>query len=295
MNIGLNLSFAVKRWLDPAKLASICSEELHCKHVQFTWDLIDPWWPKGMREPIVREYRESFSREGVFIDASFGGLASYSYAHLLAPAKAQRDIAQLFFQNAIDLTLELGTKTIGTPVGGMDYSDARDQERRQERYKDLIERLLALAEYGKKAGLEEIQIETTPLMTEFPHSPAASVKLMEDLKASAIPCKLLIDWGHALFQPLLKEEADIFLWFKECGPFIGAIHLQQTDGILDRHWDFTREGIVTTAFIKSATESLGLSHIRQYVEVMTAFEEEDDAVLDRMKKTMEILHKDLEG
>ena len=45
MNLGLNLSFAVKRWLDPVRLADMIKNDFNVEHVQFTWDLIDPWWP----------------------------------------------------------------------------------------------------------------------------------------------------------------------------------------------------------------------------------------------------------
>lgn len=196
--------------------------------------------------------------------ATFGGLASYSYAHLLAPTKVQRDIAFTFFKRAIDMTVDMGAKIMGTPVGGMDYHDARDPQRREELYQDMLEYLRKLAEYGKTKGLEEIHIEATPLITEFPHSPEVSVQMMKDLEGTDIPIKLLVDWGHALYKPLLKEEADIELWFKQCAPYIGSIHLQQTDGHWDRHWDFTHEGgIITPELIKKATTEAGLDDITQ--------------------------------
>ncbi|TCS81233.1 sugar phosphate isomerase/epimerase family protein [Muricomes intestini] len=293
MKLGLNLSFAVKRWLKPEKLASICKNEFGVEHVQFTWDLIDPWWPKEQRDVMVKQYRDAFEAAGVQIDATFGGIASYSYAHLLAPSKTQRDVAFIFFKRAIDLTMEMGAKIMGTPVGGMSYDDAKNPVRRRELYNEMLDYLKKLAEYGKTKGLDEIHIEATPLITEFPHSPDVSVKMMEDLKGTDIPVKLLIDWGHALYKPLLKEEADIDLWFRKCAPYIGSIHLQQTDGQWDRHWDFTKEGIVTPELIKSATERAGLEQVPQYLEVVTIFEEDDDTVYEGMKKTMDYLHKEL--
>ena len=132
------------------------------------------------------------------------------------------------------------------------------------------------------------------MITEFPHSPEVSVQMMKDLEGTDIPIKLLVDWGHALYKPLLKEEADIELWFKQCAPYIGSIHLQQTDGHWDRHWDFTHEGgIITPELIKKATTEAGLDDITQYLEVVTIFEDDDDAVYEGMKKTMDYLHKEL--
>ena len=294
MKLGLNLSFAVKRWLDPVQLARMIKQDFGTDHVQFTWDLIDPWWPEGYRDVMVDQYKKAFADEGVEIDGTFGGLASYSYAHLLAPAREQREAALVFFKRAIDLTVRMGCPVMGTPVGGMTYDDARDPKKREELYQDMLESLRKLAAYGKEKGLKEIHIEATPLITEFPHSPEVSVKMMQDLEGSKIPIKLLVDWGHALFKPLLKEEADIELWFNKCAPYIGSIHLQQTDGLWDRHWDFTHEGgIVTPELIRRATENAHLDDIPQYLEVVTIFEDDDDHVYEGMKKTMDYLHREL--
>lgn len=294
MILGLNLSFATKRWIEPKELASICKKEFGIQHIQFTWDLIDPWWPEAERDILIKEYREAFEEEGLTIDATFGGLAAYTYAQLLAPTKTQREISFTFFKRAIDLTIAMGASVMGTPVGGMSYLDAKDEKRRAELYDIMLDYLRKLAEYGKEKGLMEIHIEATPLITEFPHSPSVAVKMMKDLEGTAIPIKLLIDWGHALYYPLLKDEADMGLWLKECAPYIGSIHLQQTDGLLDRHWDFTKKGIVTPRLIKEATKEACLDHIVQYLEVVTIFEASDDEVYDGMKKTMEYLHKELD-
>lgn len=294
MKLGLNLSFAVKRWMKPEQLAAMCKNDFGVDCVQFTWDLIDPWWPEELRDKLVDDYKQAFAKEGVSIDATFGGLASYSFAHFLAPSKEQREAAYIFFKRAIDMTVRMGVTVLGSPVGGMNYDDARDPKCREELYQEMLEYLRKLAAYGKTKGLSEIHIEATPLITEFPHSPEVCVKMMKDLEGTDIPIKLLIDWGHALYKPLLKEEADIELWFNTCASYIGSIHLQQTDGQWDRHWDFTQEGIVTPELIKRATENAGLSDIPQYLEVVTIFEDDDDHVYEGMKKTMDYLHKELD-
>jgi len=293
MILGLNLSFATKRWLEPSQLAAMCRHDFNIEHIQFTWDLIDPWWPEAQRDILVQEYRRAFEAEGLAIDATFGGLASYTYAQLLAPSEAQREISFTFFKRAIDLTAAMGSDVMGTPVGGMSYNDSNDAKRRAEQYSIMLDYLRRIAEYGKEKGIKEIHVEATPLITEFPHSPGVCNQMMKDLEGSAIPFKLLIDWGHALYQPLLQKEADMGLWLKECAPYVGSIHLQQTDGLLDRHWDFTKKGIVTPQLIKKATEEAGLADIVQFLEVVPAFESTDDEVYKNMKDTMDYLHAEL--
>jgi sugar phosphate isomerase/epimerase len=292
MKLGLNLSFAVKRWMRPEVLAKMCREDFGVKHVQFTWDLIDPWWPAEKRNRLAKAYAQAFEREGIEITATFAGLAAYSYPQLLAPLPEMREISEEFFMRAIDMTAAMGVKVMGTPLGGMDYADARDEAARAGCYVSMLESVKKLAAYGKKKKLRRLEIEATPLIPEFPHSPEACLKLMEDLAGTEIPVMLLIDWGHALFKPLLKKQANIAEWFSKCKDHIGSIHLQQTDGQWDRHWDFTHEGgILTPEIIAAETKKAGLEDIVQYLEVVTIFEDTDEHVLAGMKKTMKLLHK----
>lgn len=291
MRLALNLSFAIKRWMKPMELASLIADEFRIDEVQFSWDVIDPWWPEAQRRALAEQFRSAFAKKGIRITSTFGGNASYAFAHLLAPMAEQREAAMVFLKRAADLTRELGCDVMGTPPGALDYEDARDPERWEERYQDMVKALFSLAVYGKEKGLKEIHLEAVPVFAEIPYDPETSIRLMHDLEGSAIPYRLLIDWGHALYAPLLKEKADIKLWFNKCAPYIGSIHLQQTDGEWDRHWDFTKEGIVTPQLMREATREAGLDHIPQYLEVVPAYEDDDDALLERMKKTMEYLHR----
>lgn len=103
MKLGLNLSFAVKRWIEPERLAKLIKDDFGVEHIQFTWDLIDPWWPEKQRKIMAQEYKTAFENAGITVDATFGGLASYTYAHLLAPSKRQREIAFSFLKEQLIL------------------------------------------------------------------------------------------------------------------------------------------------------------------------------------------------
>ncbi|MCD6058452.1 MAG: iolH [Thermomicrobiales bacterium] len=49
MEFGINLSFALKRWPEPERWAGIAREDLRLDLVQFSFDLLDPWWPAAER------------------------------------------------------------------------------------------------------------------------------------------------------------------------------------------------------------------------------------------------------
>lgn len=293
MKLALNTSFAVKRWMKPEQQAAMIRDDFGIDVIQFSWDFIDPWWPENLRRKMAEKFRKAYEDKGVKIASTFGGNAAYAFAGMLAPEIEQREAGFEFWKRAIDLTIELGCDVMGQPAGSLNYDDARNPERREELYQELLGRFRELAAYGREKGLKEIQVEAVPLFTEIPYDPEGSIRLMKDLEGTDIPIRLLLDWGHALFKPLLKEKADIKLWFNTCAPYVGGIHLQQTDGEWDRHWDFTKEGIVTPQLMKEATAEAGLDDIYQYLEVVTIYEDDDDAVYDRMKRTMDYLHRNL--
>ncbi len=294
MKIGLNLSFAVKRWLEPEYLAAMVRKDLQTEYVQFTWDLIDPWWPEKERDAIARSWSEAFEKEGLTLTGTFGGIAAYTYPQLMAPTAEQRKIAVNFLKRAIDMTAAMGATSLGTPLGGMTHADAYDQKRRAAIYGIVLDQLRELASHAKKMGLEKLVIEPTPLATEFPSDPGSSLKLMKDLEGTTdVPVRLLVDWGHALFKPLLKEQADMGIWLDTCLPYIDCFHLQQTDGLLDRHWGFTQQGELSMELISEIAERYCLGDLVQFVEVIYPFEATDEYVYEDIRETMRLLHNSL--
>ncbi len=290
MILGVNLSFAVKRWQEPKELASVCSE-LKVNHFQLNFDFIDPWWPEDTRNKICHDYRDAFEEKGLCFDSVFGGMADYTFPQFLGYSKTIRDISSTFRKRSIDATVELGGTAYGLALGGMTHKDAYDPEKRELIYQETIERLIDLAAYGKRKGLQDIEVEATPLFTEFPNDPDSSLRMMKDLNGKTdIPVLLFVDWGHALFKPLLKDKADLKIWLTTLKPYLGNMHLQQTDGMLDRHWDFRHtEGIVTREMIQDVLSSTGTEDKILYLEFSPAFETTDDDVLEGMKYSIEYL------
>ncbi|WP_311491887.1 TIM barrel protein [uncultured Anaerococcus sp.] len=296
MKLGLNLSFAIKRWVEPEILASVIKDELNTSDVQFTWDQVDPWWPDSQRNEFAREYKEAFKTKNIKIHGYFAGSSAYCYPQLLAPLKIQRKIAVEYFKRAIDTAIELGTDIIGSPLGSLSNRDAYDKERRAYIYEETLNNLTEISRYAKEKGIREIHVECTPLETEFPSTPDEANNFIEDInRVSYIPIKLLIDWGHAVFKPLYGEYADMIEWLDKCKNNIGAVHIQQTDGNWDRHWDFTKDGIVTKDKIDKSNAIKELENLYQFLEVVPIYEDKDENVLAGMKKTMEYLNDVFEG
>lgn len=290
MKLGVNLSFAVKRWLGGAQLAAIVKEELGIDRVQFTWDLVDPWWPEALRDPIARDYAKAFKAAGIEIESSFGGLASYTYNHFLAPTDELRQLGKQHLRRAIDMTSEMQVPVVGMPLGSYSADDAVNPMRREEIYKQALEAIVDISIYAKQRGMKAIMIEPVPLATEFPSSAEDSLQLMKGLEGeSEIPVRLCVDWGHALFQPLFGDQANMDHWMGVCGDYIACFHIQQTDGLLDRHWSFTRKGLVTPNLLSHFETKYQQSETTFFMEIMYPFEEPDGSVLSDMKQAVALL------
>ncbi|MGP1397132.1 MAG: sugar phosphate isomerase/epimerase family protein [Inquilinaceae bacterium] len=289
MRLGTNLSFAVKRWVEPESWARVVRHDLGLDLAQFSFDIVDPWWPEALRAPIAARIRKACAKEGVTLHSAFVGLAHYSYNQLLSPMEEGRQAALHWYRNAIDFAGEMEVTAVGGPAGAVSADRAGDPQAMETAYRRLLDDLADLADHAKKRGLSALLIEPTPLTREFPWTVEGAVRMQGDLAGrTAIPIQWCFDWGHALYQPLYgAKDARTKPWLEACGDHIGQIQLQQTDGQLDRHWGFTHDdGIVDPAGAARELRDAGLDHLPVFFEVFYPFEWTDGQVLDDMKRTV---------
>ncbi len=281
MNLGINLSFAVKRWPEPEVWARMVRETLGLSLVQFTYDLLDPWWPDSVRRKMTAQVRRATNDYGVVIESAFSGLANYCFAGLLHYDENGRSASREWWTRAFDVAAEMGTKICGGPLGGMSVTDAADPKRRQQRYQELLETVVELSGVAAQSGLEQLQIECTPLAREVPYTVEQARQFLLDLDGQCeVPVKLLIDVGHALYQPLYGAKAGISEWLSGLGESIGAFHLQNTDFQSDSHWGWPdKRGLFDVAGFANEVHQAGLATIPTFLEIFYPFELADEAVL----------------
>jgi D-erythrulose 1-phosphate 3-epimerase len=274
---GVNLSFAVKRWPEPEVWAALVRQELGVELVQFSFDLLDPWWPEALSRPLAKRVRAAVAAEGLSLHSAFVGLAAYTYNGLLHPDAEGRRAAELWFERASDLAAEMGAPALGGPVGGVSVAQGAQTPTDTRHYDEFIRVFGKLTSYAKRAGLEAWLIEPTPLKRELPWTVAGAQQLLRDLEGvAALPVQYVLDVGHALYRPLYGPEASLEPWL-ELGGHIGLVHAQQTDGESDSHWGFTRPGRVDVAGLAAQLERAGV-RVPVILEVFYPFEQDDEAV-----------------
>lgn len=290
MNFGVNLSFAVKRWVEPSVWAKLVRETLGLTLVQFTYDLLDPWWPDALRKPMTADVRKAAADYGIEIESAFSGLANYCFDGLLHPDANGRRASLEWWKRAFGVAVEVGAKVSGGPLGGMSVADASDPKRRAERYRGLLDAVEELSHAAAAAGLERLQVECTPLAREYPYTVEQARQFIQDLEGrTKIPVKLLIDNGHALYQPLYGPQANMPEWLNGLGRSIGAFHLQNTDFQSDSHWGWPdKRGLFDVAGFAREVHTAGLDDVPAFLEIIYPFELADEAVLASI--TSSVMH-----
>jgi len=289
MNFGINLSFAIKRWPEPPVWAKLVRETLGLDQVQFTYDLLDPWWPDAVRHSMAADVRNAAKDWGIQIESAFSGLANYCFDGLLHPDANGRRASLEWWKRAFDVATEVGAKVSGGPLGGMSVADASDPKRRDERYRSLLDAVAELSQAAAAAGLKRLQVECTPLAREIPYTVEQGRKFMKDLEGHcAVPVKLLVDIGHALYQPLYGPKANMPEWLNGLGSSIGAFHLQNTDFQIDSHWGWPdKRGLFDVAGFAREVREAGLEDIPAFLEIIYPFELADEAVLTNITSSVE--------
>lgn len=290
--LGMNLSFCVKRWVTPDLWAPILRDELGIDLAQLSFDLVDPMWPDDVLADLAGALREVPSRYGVEIHSAFAGLAHYSFNQLLHPEPRVRDYAEAWLGRACRFAAAAGIRRVGGPLGAIAarIDGVEEDALPEEDFSDLVARMKRIAEAAAQAGLVELLVEPTPLRREWPWSVAQARRMADAVAGSAVPWRYCVDWGHATFAPLYgREQARMENWLEGLGRHIGAIHIQQTDGALDRHWDFTETGIVEPRAAAELVRRAGLAERPVFLEVFYPFERDDRSVLDAMRRTAAVL------
>jgi len=289
---GINLSFCVKRWVTPDAWTRVVRERLGLDLVQFSFDLVDPMWPDAVLDRCAAAIRRETEATGITVHSAFIGLAHYTFSQLLHPDPDVRDYAEEWLGRAYRFAALAGIPRVGGPLGAIpawiDGSEAEAIDAAD--YADLLARMHRLGERAASEGLAELYVEPTPMRREWPWTIEQARRMMEDVADSVVPWRLCPDWGHGTFEPLYgTDHGAMEPWFRELAPFITGVHIQQTDFVLDRHWDFTIPGKVDPVDAANLLRRTGIAPAPVFLEVFYPFEHDSGQVLQALETTSALL------
>ena len=288
LELGINTCFAVKRWPLPTDWAPIVKERLGLRLVEHSLDLVDIAGGSIAEESAAvasaaREY-------GLSVRSTFTGLAAYSSNMLLSPDPATRAHARAWFGRAIEFSESVGAVATGGHVGAFSVHDWHNPMRRGERWEGLRSDLHELAAEARAHGQEALLVENLASARE-PSTIAMILDLLTDGDAARVPIRLALDVGHMCVPGTSGVDRDPYAWLRLLGRVAFEVQLQQSDAEGDHHWPFTLEAnargrIVADRVIDALGES-GIEELPLVLEVIPAFEQHDDAVLDDLKSSVD--------
>jgi hypothetical protein len=277
--LGVNTSFAVKRWPEPERWATSIAD-LEVELVQHTFDLVDLDGPSEYIADQARAVRSACEGHGLQLHSTFTGLAAYSSNLLLHPDKRSRARAENWYRRAIDFTAE--AKCTGGHIGAFSVSDWRAEPRRSELTGALEAALEHLARYARSKGLSCLLVENMAAARE-PSTMEWMARLLDDGDDDRVPVALCLDVGHQCVPGAKGAERDPYAWLERLGSAAPVVHLQQSDAAADHHWPFTDDtnvkGRIRREDVMAALGRSGATDVALVLEIVPAFEQDDDDVL----------------
>ncbi len=295
MEFGINLSFAPKRWPEPEAWARIVREDMGLESVQFSFDLLDPWWPDPTRLRQAERVRKAADAFGLSIHSAQIGIASYTYNGLLHPDPDLRALAVTWWERAIEVAAAMGAGAVGGPLGALTAASSAVAGERERIHAEVVATVERLAERCATAGLSALLVEPTPQGREIPGSLAESVRLADDLNAgSRVPVQYVLDIGHALYEPLYGPGVRLGEWLEALGAHIGILHIQNTDFQSDSHWGWpdARANYDVARFAEEV-HAAGLDSVPVFLEVFYPFESADGLVHENAVSSVQHCVKEL--
>jgi sugar phosphate isomerase/epimerase len=291
--LGINNCFAVKRWPQPDDWAQIVRGELGLDVVELSLDLVEDIGDAAAREQAAGHIAAALDRYELRAETVFTGLAAYSRNLLMHPDAARRSAAADWYGNAIDFAARVGARGVGGHVGAMSVPDWSDDASRAERWAGLRRSLTELSGAARSAGLEYLLVENLASHRE-PSTIASIETLLTGGDPAHAPVRLCLDVGHQCVPGTTGPDRDPYAWLARFGGGgqLAEVQLQQSDGIADRHWPFTAErnaaGRIDPGRVLDTLAEAGADDVLLVLEVIPAFEQDDEQVLAELRASAEV-------
>lgn len=294
VHLGINNIYAAKRWPEPEEWGKQVTERWGLKHVQFCFDLLDPRSSKQARQVMSQKVKDASKKYGFEIHSAFIGLGAYAYNLLLHPLPELREDALTWCDLASATAAQLGAGGVGGPIAAASMKDYCDPGKRAFLMDTLVEGMQAFARSAASQGLKFVLWEPTPIGREMLINLDLAKKLHERFNSkSPIPINFLLDVGHQCSYEATGKDRDTYLWLRELGSLSPAVHLQQMDGVWDRHWTFTKahnaEGVVKMDKVMQALEQSGAQEVYLFPELIHPFEFPEEKLLEELDESFEYL------
>ncbi len=255
--LGINLGFAINKYIEPEEWTRIVSQDLELKYVQFVADLLNPFLPGDYINAQVSRIKSATKHYGIYIESLFTS-AFTRVNHLMHPDEEARRIWLNWFKRFLELGSEFGAKNLGSHFGILTFRDYNDESRRKHLIEQGVKGWQELSFYAKELGYECLIFEPMSVPREMANTVEETKQLLDMVNAnSGVPMKVCLDIGHAPN----PDECDPYPWIEQLAQISPVIHVQQTVLNKSNHAPFTAEankdGIIKGDKVMEAVKKSG--------------------------------------
>ncbi len=235
--LGINLGFAINKYIEPEVWSSIVANELGLRYVQMVADLLNPFWDDSYLEDQIKRINKSTFENGIQVESLFTS-AFTRVNHLMNPDREAREMWFRWFERFLEYGSELGVKNAGSHFGIMTFDTYNDAEKRKAMLEYGIEGWQKLTYRAKQLGYSELIFEPMSVPREMGDTIENARYLMSRVNENCgVPIKICLDVGHAPH----PSQRDPYLWIKAFASQSPVVHLQQTVLNKSNHSPFTKE------------------------------------------------------
>jgi len=299
LKLGVDISFAKKRWPEPEAWLDIVSNRLGVKYVEFDSDFLDPLYiSEPTRTDMALEIRRLAQRHKVEIHNYFTGGMTHCVNLLSHPDERIRQDGLRWCEEAIDVASKLGCRGIGGHFDTISSRDLNDPERYNLLLEHLISSFRHLSYVAREKGQDFILWEQMYSPSEVPYTIRQAEELMQRVNDGAgVDIFLTIDTGHACCHNFDHQEEDVdpYNWLRTFAPISPVVHIQQTNREESCHWPFTSKynemGIIEAEKVIDAIHASGAKEVFLMLEIFFGLGQSDEQVLDEMTESVEYWRK----
>jgi len=268
--LGINTGFAVNRFAEPDDWTHIVGQTLGLRYVQFTADLLYPWYGPEVVEAQITAINACAEQHEINIETTFTS-AFTRVNHVMHPDAGIRRAWIDWLKSFADISCGLGAIGVGSHFGIMTVRDCADPARHRHRVNEAIEAWREIADHCSGLGMEYLLFEPMSVPRENGHTIAATVELLEEVNGDiAIPMKLCLDVDHGDATSGDSRDVDYEAWLRELGAVSPVVHLKQSSSDKSGHWPFTAEnnakGVVRPDKVLRALERSGAERVSLVLE-----------------------------
>jgi sugar phosphate isomerase/epimerase len=255
--LGINLGFAINKYIEPEVWTRIVRKDLGLRYVQFVADLLNPFWPDEYVADQIKRIKAAAGEHGIVIESLF--TSSFTRVnHLMNPDAGARKFWLDWFRRFLDIGSELGAKNAGSHFGIMSFDTYDNEDKRKFILDEGVKGWQELSFYAKEKGYDCLIFEPMSVPREMANTIEETLELLDRVNARCgVPLRVCLDVGHAPH----PSQRDPYPWIERLAALSPVIHLQQTVLNKSNHAPFTAEqnssGIITREKVMEAVKKAG--------------------------------------